>query len=270
MIAIIDYGAGNLASVQWALEKLGLDTLVTSKAEDILTADKVIFPGVGAAGQAMAELKRRNLLGVIREVVASGKSFLGICLGMQILFERSEEDGGVECLGILKGKVKSLKCKAQSLGREFKIPHMGWNQVNIVQSSLIEGESSPVIPAEAGIQKTKNDRFRLKGRNDNDGISPSMLVGQTRRSAPMGTTIRVSNPSGIWDGMPNQSWFYFVHSYFVETSDKKMVAGETDYGGLFTSAVQRGSLVAVQFHPEKSGETGLRFLRNFCEPEGTC
>ena len=182
MTAIVDYRAGNLTSVRLAFEALGEPAKVTSDAETIRRADRVVFPGVGAAKSAMENLNAMGLADVVREAAAT-KPFLGICLGMQILFEHSEEDGGVDLLGILPGKVRRFPDAPGC-----KIPQIGWNRVN-------GGES-----------------------------------------------------------------YYFVHSYYAEKGEH--TAGTTRYAGVeFTSAVQRGSLLACQFHPEKSGEAGLRLLR---------
>ncbi len=205
MITIVDYGAGNLTSVKWAVEELGFEVEVTADPLRILGAAKVIFPGVGAAGQAMEELAKRGLIESIRAVVAKGTPFLGICLGMQILFDWSDEDGGIKCLGLLAGKVKRFDFGSNLA--QLKVPHMGWNQVR-----------------------------------------------QTGLEA-----------SGLWQGIGNESNFYFVHSFYCEPVDKALVIGETEYGGVFTAAVQQKNVIATQFHPEKSGRVGLRFLQNFCQ-----
>jgi glutamine amidotransferase len=196
MIAVIDYGAGNLRSVVNAVTSLGYEPVVTSRPGDILNAGVVILPGVGAAADTVASLKSLKLVEPVRRVIEEGKPFLGICIGLQVLFGATEEGGWNECLGILPGKVRRLP-------PGLKIPHMGWNQVK---------------------QK-------------------------------------ISHP--VFEGIPDGANFYFVHSYYAEPEDGALVAGETEYGIPFCSAVVRGNLVATQFHPEKSGELGLRLYDNF-------
>jgi glutamine amidotransferase len=198
MIAIIDYGAGNLRSVVNAISKLGYQPEVTNSPADLLDAQAVILPGVGAAADTMKNLKRLGLANPIQRFVAQGRPFLGICIGLQVLFSGTEEGGDHECLGIIPGRVKKLP-------EGLKIPHMGWNQVK---------------------QK-------------------------------------VSHP--IFEGIPDEANFYFVHSYYVEPDDKSLVAGETEYGIPFCSVIAKDNLVATQFHPEKSGEVGLKVYANFLE-----
>ncbi len=200
MIAIIDYGMGNLRSVQKALEHVGHSAIITSDAAELQCADRLILPGVGAFRDAIAALRERRLVEPIRAAVDSGKPFLGVCLGLQLLFDTSYEDGQYEGLGILPGKVVRFELPAQ-----FKVPHMGWNQV----------------------------AFR-------------------RRAA-------------IFDGIDDGEYFYFVHSYYVAPRDASAVALETEYGRPFCAGICRGNLFAVQFHPEKSQQAGLRLLRNFAE-----
>lgn len=196
MITIIDYGAGNLRSVVNAISKLGYASEITSRPDEILSAEIVILPGVGAAAETMQILKALNLVEPIRQFIAQGRPFLGVCLGLQILFTGTEEGGWHECLNILPGRVKKLPSG-------LKIPHMGWNQVKQ----------------------------------------------------------RVSHP--VFAGIPDEANFYFVHSYYVEPDDKSLVVGETEYGIPFCSAIARDNLVATQFHPEKSGELGLKIYDNF-------
>lgn len=197
MIVIIDYGAGNLRSVVNAVKKLGYKPKVTSDGDELNAAPVVILPGVGAAGDTMGALKRLDLIGPIRNYINSGKPFLGICIGMQILFEKTEE-GNATCLGIIPGQVKRLPPR-------LKVPHMGWNQVKQV----------------------------------------------------------AGHP--VFSGIPDQAEFYFVHSYYPDPSEKTIIAGETEYGISFCSAIARENLVATQFHPEKSGEYGLKFYKNFID-----
>ncbi|PIU22780.1 MAG: imidazole glycerol phosphate synthase subunit HisH [Chloroflexi bacterium CG08_land_8_20_14_0_20_45_12] len=196
MIAIIDYGAGNLRSVVNAISKLGYQAKVTSNPDEMLTAQAVILPGVGAAADTMANLKRLGLVSPIRHFIAEGRPFFGVCIGLQILFTVTEEGGWHECLDIIHGTVRRLP-------PGLKIPHMGWNQVK---------------------QK-------------------------------------ISHP--IFSGIPDEADFYFVHSYHVEPNDRSLVAGETEYGVSICSVIAQGNLVATQFHPEKSGEVGLKIYDNF-------
>ena len=196
-IAIVDYQAGNLRSVQKALEVSGGHTKITSDAPDIESADALVFPGQGACDSSMRELRMRSLVDPIRRFIASGKPFLGVCLGLQLLLDESEE-GSEPCLGVLSGRVRRLPSGA-------KIPHMGWNQV----------------------------QFR--------GEHP------------------------VLDGIPNGSHFYFVHSYYADPEDEGVVVGTTHYGTEFCSAAAWDNVVAVQFHPEKSGAIGLRLYRSFVD-----
>lgn len=198
MITIVDYGAGNIRSVANSLSALNYRVKVTSSPKDIAAAELLILPGVGAAGDTMNSLVNLGIVDALTGYIASGRPFLGICIGFQILFDRTEENGGHDCLGIVRGEVRRLRGVS-------KIPHMGWNQ-----------------------------------------------VGQ-----------RSNHP--IFEGIPDGACFYFVHSYYPAPEDKNIVAGETDYGLSFCSVIARGNMVATQFHPEKSGEVGLRFLKNFVE-----
>ena len=200
-IAIIDYKAGNLRSVQKALEECGATARITADAEDISAADGVVFPGQGACDASMLSIRERGLFEIIRHSIDSGKPFLGVCLGLQLLLESSEE-GEEPCLAILKGSTKRLPPeKTERVG--LKIPHMGWNSVSL----------------------------------------------------------SVQHP--VFEGIPNDSYFYFVHSYYADPEDKDIVAGVTNYGIDFCSAVAWDNVAAVQFHPEKSGAVGLRLYRNF-------
>ena len=201
MIAIVDYGAGNLRSVAKALAKLGYMAQVTSEPEVVAEAEAIILPGVGAAADAMESLGKRGLVNTLKEAVAQEKPFFGVCLGLQLLFEASEEGGWHPCLGLLPGTVRRLP-------PALKVPHMGWNRVRQV------------------------------------GDHP------------------------LWKGIPNSSYFYFVHSYYVAPQDESGVIGETDYGLTFASVVFRGNLVGTQFHPEKSGDLGLWVYDNFCRMAG--
>lgn len=209
MIAIIDYEAGNLKSVSRALEYLGERHRVTRDAGEILNADRVIFPGVGAAASAMGSLRRFGLDDVLKKVLQSKKPLLGICLGTQIITSFSEE-GNTECLGLLPGSVKafSKEMRDDEDGRFLKIPHMGWNRVE------------------------------------------------------------VKRPHPVLAGLQAEDFFYFVHSFYPVPENPDHVLAETPYGIRFTSAMGFENLVATQFHPEKSGEPGLRLFKNFCKWEG--
>ncbi|MCD8081967.1 MAG: imidazole glycerol phosphate synthase subunit HisH [Clostridiales bacterium] len=198
MIAIVDYDAGNLKSVEKALTALGEQPTVTRDGETILAADKVILPGVGAFGDAMGRLRQYGLVDVLRGVAAKGTPFLGICLGLQLLFERSDESDGVEGLGILPGEILRIpECPG------MKIPHMGWNSIDIRPGSR------------------------------------------------------------LFSGIPNGSYVYFVHSYYLKASEPEIVAATTEYITHIHAAVERGNVFATQFHPEKSSEIGLQILKNF-------
>jgi glutamine amidotransferase len=196
VVIIVDYGAGNLRSVTNAITRLGYQSRITSEPGEVLGARAVILPGVGAAAVTMENLERRGLASPIRRIVAEDRPFLGVCIGLQILFTGTEEGGWHECLGVIAGRVRKLP-------PGLKIPHMGWNQVKQ----------------------------------------------------------RISHP--VFTGIPNEANFYFVHSYYVEPEDKSLVVGETEYGLPICSAIASGNLVATQFHPEKSGEFGLRLYDNF-------
>ena len=207
MIAIVDYGMGNLHSVAKALETVGARAQITSEPSAITQAEKVVLPGVGAFDAAMTELTRRQLVDPLRRVIASGTPYLGICLGLQLLFETSEEGEPIGGLGVLPGRVRRFKDSS------LKIPHMGWNQVTSVQRAAVSGQKTNSCP--------------------------------------------------LLQGIPDGSFFYFVHSFYGEPADASIVSLETDYGGRFAAMVWRDRLFATQFHPEKSQEVGLRLLENF-------
>ena len=208
MIGIIDYKAGNLTSVARALHYLGKPCEVTDDPEVLESCDRIIIPGVGAAGEAMINLRSQGLDRRLREWVASGKPTLGICLGTQVIFEGSEENDAV-CLGIVPGSVRRFPGDLKDReGRFLKIPHMGWNHVEF------------------------------------------------------------SRPHPVFAGLPADAEFYFVHSYYPAPADERWAIGWTDYGLRFCAAIARENLVAVQFHPEKSGAPGLQILANFCRWEG--
>lgn len=204
MITIIDYGVGNLRSVEKAFTYLGYQALVTSDPGTVRNADKVVMPGVGAFGKAMENLKSAGMVPVVKEVIGSGRPFLGICLGLQLLFEESAEvfDGRpakVKGLGILTGEV----LKFQSA--ELKVPQIGWNR------------------------------------------------------------IRITKDNPVLHGIDNNSYVYFVHSYYVKPADAGLIVCATDYGIDYCSGIAGGNVYAFQFHPEKSSRVGLRILKNFAE-----
>ena len=204
MIVVVDYGMGNLHSVRKALEVVGAKAKVSSRPEDIRRASKIVFPGVGAFGEAMKELNRRSLVGPIKGAIEAGVPFLGLCLGLQLLFEKSEEAPGVKGLSVLRGEVKRFRVK------DLKVPHMGWN--NIKSTRAQEHKST-----------------------------------------------------GILRGVPNGSYVYFVHSYYVKPKNPKVVLTKTNYGDDFVSGICKDNVYAFQFHPEKSQALGLRILKNFIE-----
>ncbi|HAJ00559.1 MAG TPA: imidazole glycerol phosphate synthase subunit HisH [Dehalococcoidia bacterium] len=194
-LVVIDYESGNLRSVAKALESIGVSPIVTGDASQIASADAVVLPGVGSGPAAMDALRQRNLVEPIRECVASGRPFLGVCLGLQLLLDRTEE-GGADCLGSVAGRVRRLP-------DGLKVPHMGWNSV------------------------------------------------------------RFNREHPVFKGIPQDSHFYFVHSYYAAPDDETWVAGTTDYGVSFCSIYAKDNVVATQFHPEKSGRMGLRIYENF-------
>jgi glutamine amidotransferase len=199
-IVIVDYGAGNLRSVARAVEKTGWRPLVSSRPEDVVAAKALILPGVGAAADTMRNLTFGGLVEPIKEYIASGRPFLGVCMGLQALMTLSEEGGEHPCLDVLRGRVRRLEG-----GDGLKVPHMGWNNV------------------------------------------------------------RQLRPHPIFRGIPNDAYFYFVHSYFVDPEDECLTIGQAEYGRTFTAVAARDNLVATQFHPEKSGIHGLMVYANFLE-----
>ena len=200
MIAIIDYDAGNLKSVEKALVSLGEEVLVSRDSSEILQADKVILPGVGSFGDAMNNLDKFGLVDTIKKVTGNGTPFLGICLGLQLLFKESDETPGAEGLDILPGKILKIPAKDG-----FKIPHMGWNSVKIKENAR------------------------------------------------------------IFKDVPQDSYVYFVHSYYLKAGREEDVAATTEYSTLIHAAVEHDNVFACQFHPEKSSDVGLRILKNFVE-----
>jgi glutamine amidotransferase len=196
MIGVVDFGMGNLLSVQKALERVGCPARVARTAEELAESERLVLPGVGAFGQAMANLEQRELLAPLRSACAEGKPLLGICLGLQLLFEASEEHGYHEGLGLFRGDV----CRFPG---DVRVPHIGWNQ------------------------------------------------------------LRITRESPLFEGIPDNTFFYFVQSYYVRPEDATLVAGTTEYGVPFAAAIGRKNVFGVQFHPEKSQQAGLRLLANF-------
>lgn len=197
-IAIIDYGAGNLQSVINATTRLGYKSKITGNPNEVLAADAVILPGVGAAADTMHSLETSGMSQVIQRLFTEQHPLLAICIGMQVMMQATEEGGRHQCLGVIPGMVRILHT-------EGKIPHMGWNHV----------------------------KQRIEHR--------------------------------IFDGIPDDTSFYFVHSYYADPEDTSVIAGTTDYGISFCSVMIQDKLIATQFHPEKSGESGLRIYGNFLQ-----
>lgn len=200
MIAIIDYDAGNLRSVQKAFHFLGEEAVITRDYREIKKADKVILPGVGAFGDAMHKLHSYQLVEIIKDTVQSRKPFMGICLGQQLMFGGSEESGGVEGLSLLPGKIIRIP---EEDG--LKIPHIGWNNLTIKKGAT------------------------------------------------------------LFQGLTDSPYVYFVHSYYLKSVDRSTVAATTEYGALIDASIEKENLYACQFHPEKSGEVGLKILSNFAK-----
>lgn len=200
MTAVIDYDAGNIKSVEKALFKLGEKAVITRDKEVILHADRVILPGVGAFGSAMEKIRSYGLEEVIYEVVRKGTPFLGICLGLQLLFDKSSESEGIKGLGILPGEILRLPEESG-----LKIPHIGWNSL----------------------------KFPRQGR--------------------------------LFKGIPQDSYVYFVHSYYLKAGEESIVTASTEYGALIHASVEKDNVFACQFHPEKSSEIGLTILKNFID-----
>jgi glutamine amidotransferase len=194
MIAIIDYGGGNIGSVKNALDFLSIDSIITDRAEEIRKADMIILPGQGRFGDVMKKLRERKIDRIMIDEIKSGKPYLGICIGLQILFEKGEEDPKIKGLGLLKGTVPKFRIN-------LKIPQIGWNNT----------------------EQKKESRFNV-----------------------------------------NQKCYYFVHSYFVKPKEKKIILASSRYVDEFACAIEKDNILAVQFHPEKSGNDGLELLKEWC------
>ena len=204
-IAIIDYGMGNLHSVQKGFEKVGANAVIVNDPNDLAGADKAVLPGVGAFRDAIATLKDQGFVEPIKDFILAGKPFLGICLGLQMLFDTSYEDGEWEGLGIIPGQVVKFDFTGHPDQSKLKIPHMGWNRL----------------------------------------------------------FIKPGNP--LFEGLDNESYVYFVHSYYVAPRNESVAATTTDHGINFVSSIRRDNLFATQFHPEKSQSVGLKILENFAK-----
>lgn len=242
MIAIIDYGMGNLRSVEKGFLKVGVPVKVTNRPEDIADASAVVLPGVGAFRDCMKELHDLSLTDSVVNAINQGKPYLGICLGLQVLFSESEEFGTCAGLDVLRGRVVKFE------------PGVGGKGSGVRD----QGAGRTIQNSEFKIQTTE-----LPARADFD-VTPNSQP-QTLKVPHMGwnelNIKRAANP--LFQGIPDRSYFYFVHSYYVDPEDKAVIATTTDYGVEFTSSVWTDNIFAVQFHPEKSQTLGLRMLRNF-------
>ena len=200
MIAIIDYGAGNIQSVYKALEYIGCDAFITNDKNKILKADGAVLPGVGSFGDTIDTMNSYGIKDAVIDFINSKKPFLGICLGLQLLFPYSEESPNAKGLGVFDGTIKKIPS-----GDGLKIPHIGWN------------------------------------------------------------SLEIKKENGLFKGIDKNSYVYFVHSYFLDAKDKKIVSAQTEYGVKIDAAIEKDNVFATQFHPEKSGETGLKILKNFAD-----
>jgi len=205
MIAIIDYDMGNLRSVQKAFEKVGYPAVVSRDPKVIRDASHIVLPGVGAFPDAMRNLDQLNLINPIKKGIEQGKPFLGLCLGLQLLFAESEEFGVHRGLDVVKGRTVRFQISGHGTQAKLPIPHMGWN------------------------------------------------------------TIEIKTPSPIFKNVPNGSYFYFVHSYYVLPEDRRWISTTTEYGVEFASSIWKENIFACQFHPEKSQEQGLQLLAKFAQ-----
>ena len=202
MVAIIDYDAGNIKSVEKAFEYLGADTVITRDPKEIYRADHVVLPGVGAFSDAMKKIEEYGMESPIKEVINKNIPFMGICLGLQLLFDSSEESEGVSGLGILRGKIVRIP-NTDKEGTYYKVPHIGWNNLS----------------------------FPREGK--------------------------------LFKGLDDESYVYFVHSYYLQAEDKSIVTATTDYSVRIEASVEKDNVFACQFHPEKSSEVGMKILKNF-------
>ena len=241
MIAIIDYGAGNLFSLASSLAHIGAEAEITDDIEKIRQADRLILPGVGAFGDAAAALRERGMDNVIREEALAGKPLLGICLGMQLLFERSLEYGEHQGLGLVRGTVRPLE---GYLPDGYKIPQIGWNSLKFYD--IVDGCKSK-DPACCEANDANDSKTLCEANDANDSKTPCG-----------------SQKHPVFKDIPEGSYVYFVHSYYGD-ADPTPLAATCEYGKTVTAAVASGSVIGCQFHPEKSGDVGLKILKNFCE-----
>lgn len=205
MIAIIDYDMGNLRSVSKAFEKVGAAAIVTRDQKVLRDSSRLVLPGVGAFKDCMKNLEEYGLVDEIKRGIKAGKPFLGICLGLQLLFDESEEFGVHKGLGVIRGRVIRFPSMKDANGAEMKVPHMGWNEAKVLKDSP------------------------------------------------------------LFEGIPDKTFFYFVHSYYAAPDDAKVALTATSYGIEFTSSIAVDNVMACQFHPEKSQKAGLKILKNFSE-----
>lgn len=235
MIGIVDYNAGNIRSVERALDALGVEFICSKNPSDLTGCERIIFPGDGDAAYAMQQLRLLGFDKFLRDSVDSGKPLLGICVGAQIIFDYSEE-GNVECLGFLKGKIRHFENV--------------WNEAGVAFAS---GNSFASGGASAGA-----DAFVSAG-------------GESRKIPHMGwNDVAYANGSSrLFEGVPEHSDFYFIHSYVIQPDDWSVVKGYAEYGIKVPACVSENNITAFQFHPEKSGERGLQILRNFCGVEAS-
>lgn len=200
MISIIDYGAGNIQSVKKALKHIGCETIITRDTDIILNSDGAVLPGVGSFGDAVNTMDSYGITNTVLKYIESGKPFLGICLGLQLLFPKSEESPNAKGLSVFDGSITKIPS-----GAGLKIPHIGWNSLSIKKKE------------------------------------------------------------GIFKGIEDNPYVYFVHSYYLKAKDSSIVSAQTQYGVTIDAAIEKGNVIATQFHPEKSGETGLKILKNFAD-----
>lgn len=235
MIAIIDYGMGNLRSVEKGFLKVGVDVKVTSKPKDVIEADGVVLPGVGAFKDCMREMTDLKLIDAVVDSVKQGKPYLGICLGLQALFSESEEFGRCRGLDVLRGKVVKFDFGVQN--QESEVSSLQSGERN--QDSIFKIRNSELLTLNSQLSTLKVPHMGWNAIN----------------------IIKDDNP--LFAGIPDKSYFYFVHSYYVAPEEASVISTTTDYGIEFTSSVRKDNIFAVQFHPEKSQELGLRVLKNF-------
>jgi len=211
-VSIIDFRMGNLFSVNHALRQVGINPIITTSKDTILSSDALILPGVGAFGEAMTNLEKLDLISVIKDFISTGKPFMGICLGMQLLFEESEEFGNHKGFGLIKGKIKKFP-ERNNMNAKIKVPQIGWNSIH----------------------------------------NPTFSEGNTTRWK-----------SEVLDGINDGEYMYFIHSYYAQSDESPAILSITDYEGVkYCSSIVKGNIFATQFHPEKSGHSGLKIYKNW-------